>query len=49
MQAQEIRTDKTGKKEEVECERCKKALGTGDCPRCVGMRLAKKDRYYLAM
>ena len=49
MQVQEAKIDKTGRKEEVECERCKKALGAGDCPRCVGVRLVKKERAYLAM
>lgn len=35
-------------KGEVMCERCKKTLGTGDCPRCAGYALAKKQGINLA-
>ena len=42
-QAQEA---KIVKKEEVPCERCKKALGTGDCPRCKEIRLEELKGVY---
>ncbi len=34
-------------KKEVMCERCQKALDTGDCPRCAGIRVERDKGIYL--
>ncbi len=37
-----------GKKEAILCEHCKKPLGTGECSRCLGIRLLKEEAHLTA-
>lgn len=40
--------DKITKGEVVLCEHCKKPFGTGECSRCIGIRLLKREEIHLA-